>query len=157
MSLKVYEKAIKKIKKCDEFDCGTPHSEKVIEKAESLLNIAFSTQIKNYLSKFGYIEVFGVELYGIVDEDFSMDKNTYEGCMVEWTLDARAANNLNPDWVALKFEDDGEMVFLDFENTNEEGEPRVIAAIDEGNGYVFEDELAEDFGKYLIYLIEEEY
>ncbi len=121
------------------------------------MSIIFSPQIKHYLSEFGYIELFGIELYGIVNESFSLDKNDFEGCMVEWTLNERANNNLNPNWIALKFEDDGEMVFFDFENTNAEGEPRIISAIDEGNGYILNDELAEDFGEYLNYLIEEEY
>lgn len=156
MSYKVYEKAIKKAKKGDDFDCGTPHSDEVIKRAESALGVTFSPQVKHYLSTFGYIELFGIELYGIVDDSFSLDKDVLEGCMVEWTLNERANNNLNPNWIALKFEDDGEMIFLDFENINAEGEPRVIVAIDEGNGYVFEDMIAEDFGEYLKYLIEEE-
>ncbi len=157
MNYKKYEKVLKKAQKCDDFDCGTSHSEEIIQRAESALSIIFSPQIKHYLSEFGYIELFGIELYGIVDESFSLDKNDFEGCMVEWTLNERANNNLNPNWIALKFEDDGEMVFLDFENTNAEGEPRIISAIDEGNGYILNDELAEDFGEYLNYLIEEEY
>ncbi len=155
MNYKKYEKVLKKAKKCEDFDCGTSHSEEIIQKAESALNIVFSPQIKHYLSKFGYIELFGIELYGIVDENFSLNKDCLEGCMVEWTLNERANNNLNSNWVALRFEDDGEMAFLDFENLNAEGEPRVIAAIGKESGYVLDRMLAEDFGEYLNDLIEE--
>lgn len=155
MSYKIYEKALKRAKKCEDYDCGSKHPSATIEKAEMLLNLRLSPQVKDYLSRFGYIEFFGVELYGIIDEKFSLDKNTFEGCMIEWTVNERENNNLNPNWVALKFEDDGEMVFLDFENINDEGEPRVIIAVDEGEGYTFEDEIAEDFGEYLSELVDE--
>ncbi len=47
------------------------------------------------------------------------------------------------------------MVFLDFENLNDEGEPRIIIAVDKGEGYIFEDEIAEDFGEYLSELVDE--
>lgn len=154
MSHKIYESAIEKVQECDEFDCGSEYSIYVIEKAERLLDINFSAQLKDYLMNFGYIDFSGVEIYGIVDESFSLNKNTLEGCMIEWTLKERESNNLNPKWVALRFEDDGGMAFLDFENLNDDGEPRVILAVANENGYKFEYEIAEDFGEYLSELVD---
>ncbi len=101
MSYKIYEKALKRAKKCEDYDCGSKQSVATIEKAEMLLNLHLSPQIKDYLSRFGYIEFFGVELYGIIDGTFSLDKSTFEGCMIEWTINERVNNNLNPNWVAL--------------------------------------------------------
>lgn len=155
MSYKIYESAIEKVQECDDYDCGSEYSVDVIEKAEKLLDINFSAQLKDYLMNFGYIEFSGVEIYGIVDESFSLNKNTFEGCMIEWTLNARESNNLNSKWVALRSEDDGGTAFLDFENLNSDGEPCVILAVDTENGYEFECELAEDFGEYLLNLAEE--
>lgn len=156
MSMKIYRQAIETLKEIRNLRCGSVHSEQVIARAEKLLKIKFSPQERDYLSNFGYFELFGVELYGIVDEDFSMDKNSYEGCMVEWALSEREKNNLNHNYIPLRFGDDGEMIFLDHSCLNDEGEPRTIIGTDNGNGYVFTEELTNDLGEYLLWVADEE-
>lgn len=55
MSKQSFDKAIKLVKKCEDFDKGGRKSSKVIEKAEQLLGLKLSEQETEYLSKFGYI------------------------------------------------------------------------------------------------------
>lgn len=155
MSKQSFDKAIKLVKKCEDFDKGGRKSSKVIEKAEQLLGLKLSEQETEYLSKFGYIEFFGVELFGIINEDFE-DDGDYEGCMVEWTLHERATGSISDDWVALRTEDDGGMVFLDHSDTDDNGEPKVIFAEDDGSGYKKTEVIADDFGDYLLELVEEQ-
>lgn len=153
MSYNSFLKALKEMEKCEGYRFGTAHDKNVIRKAEELLGITFSKQIREYLSKYGYIEFFGVELYGIINESFILDDESNEGCMIEWTVDERTASGLNPKWVAIRFEDEGGMAFFDFSSLNSEGEPRVVLAIDCGDGYELDRVLADDFGDYLLDLV----
>ncbi|MCR5123133.1 MAG: SMI1/KNR4 family protein [Ruminococcus sp.] len=155
MSKQNFDKAIKLVKKCEDFDKGGKKSPKIIEKAEQLLGLKFSEQESEYLSKFGYIEFSGVELYGILNEDFE-DDGEYEGCMVEWTLHEREEGNIPEDWIALQFADDGGMIFLDHSDIDENGEPKVILAEDTGTGYKKTDLIADDFGNFLLGVVEEQ-
>ncbi|MGN0691490.1 MAG: SMI1/KNR4 family protein [Oscillospiraceae bacterium] len=111
----------------------------------------FSTQLKSYLTDYGFIEFFGVELYGISKEDFS--SSVFEGNIVEWALNERETNDLDPMWLPIRFEDDGEMAFPDFNQLNGEGEPPVILAEDNGDGYEFVEKLANDLGDYIFELV----
>jgi hypothetical protein len=137
----------------EDFSSGEGVSDTVIQSAEKLLNIKFSPQIKKYLGEYSYIEFDGVELYGIVNENFTSDVT--EGCMVEWAISERTESDLNPNYIPIKFEDDGNMVFFDFGDINSDGEPKVISASFDGETYVKDCDLAEDFGEYLKDLIEE--
>ena len=154
MSYSNFEKALEMAKNCDGYKIGNGCSEETIDKAEALLGIGLSKQIRKYLSEYGYIEFFGSEIYGIIDESFEVDGEDNEGCMVEWTLNERENSGLNDKWIALKFEDDGAMVFLDFSSINDEGEPQIIVALDNGDGYEFECVIADDFGEFLLELVE---
>lgn len=80
-------RSLDKMEQCEGFDCGHPYDISVISKAEAILNCRFSKQLTHYLSKYGYIGFFGVELYGITKSDFSNE--VLEGNMVEWTLHER--------------------------------------------------------------------
>ncbi|MGN1403398.1 MAG: SMI1/KNR4 family protein [Ruminococcus sp.] len=153
MSYKTLKKAMKIAKKCDGYDCGDGISNAVLERAQELLGVTFSRQLSEYLKKYGWIEFYGVEIYGITNPELSSD--VYEGCLVEWTLHERETSGLPQKWVAIRFEDDGMMAFLDFGNCDEDGEPRVILAENQGSGYVELEELAEDLGDYLLELAED--
>lgn len=65
-------RSLDKMEQCEGFDCGHPYDISVISKAEAILNCRFSKQLTHYLSKYGYIGFFGVELYGITKSDFQM-------------------------------------------------------------------------------------
>lgn len=154
MSYKNYTLAMKKAEECDGYDTGKGVSDKTIAKAEDLLGVTFSKQLKEYLQNYSWLEFFGVELYGIFNDDFSCTE--LEGCMVEWTLSERENNGLDPNWIPIRFEDDGSMAFLDFGNINSEGEPPVIIAELTGGGYGLQEEIAEDLGDYILDLVNEQ-
>lgn len=154
MSYKNYVSAMDKATECDDYDAGSGVSEETVKNAEKLLGLSFSKQLREYLLNFGRLEFFGVELYGIFNDDFSCTE--IEGCIVEWTLNERKCNNLDPKWIPIRFEDDGGMAFLDFSRINSEGEPPVIYAVLTDKGYKFEAELAEDLGEYILDLVNDQ-
>lgn len=151
MSYKSYVSAMEKASECDGYDTGTGVSGETVGNAEKLLDIIFSKQLREYLLNYGFLEFFGVELYGIIKEDFS--STVLEGNIVEWTLNERKNNDLDPKWLPIRFEDDGAMAFMDFSRLNSEGEPAVILAVNTEKGYEFQDELADDLGEYILELV----
>lgn len=151
MSYNNYIKAMKFAKKCDDYCIGEGVSDEVIGKAEELINLKLSKQVKEYLKTCGYMEFLGVELYGIVKNDFS--SKDIEGCMIEWTLDQRKKSNLNSKWLPICFEDDGYMAMLDFENMNADNEPIVILVAETESGYEMTEKIAEDLGEYILELV----
>ena len=119
-----YLKAMKLARECDNYCTGSGVSNDIISAAEKKVGILFSQQLKEYLTTYGYMEFFGGELYGIVKTDFS--SVSVEGCLVEWTILERK-NGLNPKWLPICFEDDGNMAFLGFNDLDEDGEPMKVA------------------------------
>ena len=154
MSYKNYATAMEKAVECDGYDAGSGVSDETIMKAEKLLGVSFSRQLKDYLHNYGWLEFFGVELYGIFDDDFSCAE--IEGCIVEWALSERKSNGLDTKWIPIRFEDDGSMAFLDYGHINSEGEPPVICAVLTDDGYEFQSELADDLGGYLLDLVDDQ-
>lgn len=154
MSYKNYVKAMKLAKKCDDYCTGDGVTDSVIGKAENLLDIKLSRQVKEYLKTYGYMEFFGVELYGIVKTDFSSE--VIEGCMVEWTRNQRENSNLNSKWIPIRFEDDGCMAMLNFESLNEDNEPCVILAEETDSGYEMTEKIADDLGDYILGLVNDQ-
>lgn len=153
MSYTNFSKALEILKGFDDYDSGSGVSAQCISNAEKKLGINFSQQISHYLTNYGYIEFFGVELYGIIDEEISYD--SVEGCMVEWSVVQREKYGLNHLWLPIKFDDDGCMAFFDFSDLNKENEPSIISAVLTNNGWVLNEKLADDFGDYLLCLIDE--
>lgn len=151
MAYRNYLKAMKLARECDNYCTGSGVSNDVISAAEKKVGILFSRQLKEYLTTYGYMEFFGVELYGIVKTDFS--SVSVEGCLVEWTILERK-NGLNPKWLPICFEDDGNMAFLDFNDLDENGEPSVILAEETERGYEKVEKIANDFGNYVLELVE---
>ncbi len=153
-SYKSYTSAMDKAAECDDYDVGSGVPEETVKNAEKLLGIQFSKQLREYLLNYGWMEFFGVELYGIYNNDFSCTE--IEGCIVEWALSERKSNNLDPKWVPVRFEDDGAMAFLDYNRLNAEGEPPVISAVLTDNGYKVQSDLAEDLGEYILELVNDQ-
>jgi len=154
MSYQNFKKATKLAKKCEDYDDGGGKADAVISKAEELLGIKFSRQVNEYLKEFGWIEFFGVELFGITKDDFS--GKVLEGNCVEWALSEREKYKLPKNWLPIYNFDDGYMGFLDFDNLNEEGEPSVIMAIYNGTEYVVTEKVANDLGDFILGLVEEQ-
>lgn len=151
MSRKNYDLAMEKAPECEDYYASEGVSEETVENAEKLLGVKFSPQLKSYLTEYDFIEFFGVELYGISKEDFS--SSVLEGNIVEWALNERETNDFDPMWLPIRFEDDGGMAFLDCSQLNGEGEPPIILAEDNGDGYEFVEKLADDLGDYILELV----
>lgn len=152
MSYKNFKKALKLAKKCDGYDVGNGKSDAIISKASELLGIKFSKQNYVYFSKLGYLEFFGVEVFGIMKDDFSGAPET--NC-VETALADRQEHNLPNEWLPIYFFDDGYYGYLDYSQLNKDGEPQVIMAIYNGKEYIVAEKVAEDFGDFLLNLVKE--
>ncbi|MDH6366901.1 MULTISPECIES: SMI1/KNR4 family protein [unclassified Breznakia] len=153
MSYKNFKKAIELAKKCDGYLTGTGIPENVIKDAECKLNVQFSKQLTLYLTKNGFIEYDGCEIYGIIKTDFSAIP---EGSIVESCMYYRKKNNLPRNWLPIYNYNDGYMAFLDYGDLNEEQEPKVIMGIYTGEQYEKTNNLAEDFGDFILSLVEEQ-
>ena len=153
MSYKNFCKAIELSKRCRDYADGGAKQNACINKAEELLGIKFSRQNKEYFRNLGFIEFYGHEVFGIVKDDFS---GSYAGCAVEATLVDRKEYSLPKDWITIYFFDDGYMGYLDYSQLNENGEPPVIMAFYNGEEYVAAEKMAEDFGDFLLMLVEEQ-
>jgi len=81
----------------------------------------------------------------------AFEKHINRNAILE-TLDTRESKNLPHKWIPI-YNYDENMAYLDYENLNEEGEPRAIAAHYDGEKYVFLEELAEDLGDYFTKMI----
>lgn len=151
MSYKNYEKAIELARKCNGYFIGKGKSNSIICEAQDVLNIKFSKQFYNYLSKFGFLEFYGHEFYGIIKDDFS---GVPEGSIVEYSLTDRKAYNLPKEWIPIYNFDDGYMAYLDHGHLSEDEEPRVIMALHTGKTYQVVETIAEDLGDFLLQQVE---
>ena len=152
MSYQSFEKALKLAKQCDDYRTGKGKSDSVICAASKLLNIEFSKQTQVYFSKLGHLKFSGFEVYGIVKDDFSgiPANNCVESALVD-----RRDYNLPKEWLPIFFFDDGYYGYLDYSQLDEHGEPPVIAAHYDGEKYVVDEKVADDFGDFLLQLVEE--
>ena len=154
MSYANFKEAMELAKKCDFYETGKGVSDEIIKKAEEELGIAFSRELYEYLREYSYIEFSGCEFYGITTEDFS---EIYCGSIIEATISDRKEYGLPLKWIPILFLDDGYTAYLDYDNLNSEGEPRVIEGIYMGNNYYeMTAILAEDFGDYILQIAKEE-
>lgn len=153
MSYHNFKKALKLAKQCEGYDTGGGKTDKVISDASELLNIKFSKQNYKYFRKLGYLEFFGVEVFGIVTDDFSGEP---EAKCVETALADRKNYNLPEEWLPIYFFDDGYYGYLDYSQLNEDGEPPVIIAIYDGEKYAVTGKVAEDLGDFLLQLVEKQ-
>ena len=153
MSYQNFERALDLAKQCEGYDIGGGKSDEAISAASKLLSITFSKQNYKYFRELGYLEFFGVEIFGIVIDDFSGVPET--NC-VETALADRRDYNLPKEWLPIYFFDDGYYGYLDYGQLNKDGEPPVIMAIFDGKKYVVIKKVAEDLGDFLLQLVEEQ-
>lgn len=153
MSYDNFKKAIQLAPKCNNYAHGIPQKESVVNLAENLLHVKFSKQLHEYLTRFGYIEFFGHEIYGIIKEDFSAIP---EGSIVECTLYERIKYNLPENLIPIFFLDDGNKAYIDFSVINYDGEPMIVSAFFNGTKYVVTENLFEDFGDFLLSMVNEQ-
>lgn len=152
MSYQNFKKALKLAKKCEDYDTGGGKSDSVILAASNLLNIAFSKQTQVYFSQLGHLTFSCFEVYGIIKDDFS---GIPAFSCVESALADRRDYNLPKEWLPIFFFDDGYYGYLDYSQLDEHGEPPVIAAHYDGEKYVVDEKVADDFGDFLLQLVEE--
>ena len=153
MSYQNFKKAIELAQQCNGYWDGGGKPSEIVAKAEKLVGIKFSRQNDQYFNKYGFIEFFGSEIFGIVKDDFA---GTHAGCAIEATLQDRKNLSLPPKWITLYFFDDGYYGYLDYSQLNEEGEPPVIMAIYNGKEFVMVEKVAEDLGDFLLKLATEQ-
>lgn len=153
MSYLDYEEAMRLAPKCEYYTTTGGVSEETIKKAEEIMGINFSKQCKVFYKDYGYLSFCGNEIFGIDPDD---DSGVLEGNSVAYALNDRKENNLPLEWLPIYDCQDGCMVYLDYSVLNEDDEPRVIIAYYNGEGYEIEDIIAEDFGEFVMQLIEDE-
>ena len=150
MSYENYEKALSLAPKCKCYMTTGGKSEDIILSAEQLLNIVFSKQHRDYCSRIGYMSFFGHEIF----EVGSYDSPIIEANTVAYALHEREKFDLPEKWLPIYNFNDGNIAFFDYTQTDETGEPPIIMAINTGKKYVLLERLAEDFGDFLLDLVE---
>lgn len=152
MSYIDYEKALKIMsenkEKCDFFGkCP----ENLIEKAENVLEIKFSTIYRNFLMDFGAGNYGSEEIYGIIGDNF-IDSSILNG--IWYTLIERKQVNLPKNLVVIYDTCGDELFCLDFNKLNNENEPEVVVYIPgEKNENQLYEKIANDFGEFLLGLV----
>ena len=153
MSYQSFEKALELAKYCSGYFTHGAKIDKEIEYSEKQLEIKFSQQNRDYYRSIGYLSFEGCEIYGIYPDG---DSKVLVGDSYASALHDRKCYNLPHNWLPIYDFDDGYMGYLDYSQLNEEGEPPVIMAIYNGEKYVVVEKVAEDFGDFLLQIVEEQ-
>jgi hypothetical protein len=151
MSYSNFEQALELAKQCKAYRISGGKSDDEIRNAESVIGLKFSRQNYDFYHRVGYLSFFGSEIFEIDPEDSS---GILEGNSIAYALHDRKHYKLPTEWLPFYFFDDGYMGYLDYSQINEDGEPPVIAAIYNGNEYVVTEKVAEDFGDFLMQLVQ---
>ena len=144
---------MKMAQKCKFFRTAGGKTEQEIKKSEQLLGIEFSKQCREFYEEYGYLSFYGTEIFGIDPDDID---DILEGNSVAYALNDRKEYGLPKAWIPLYDMGDGSLAYFDYDNLNDDGEPRIIVAVFNGNGYEIEEILAEDFGNFLLERVEEQ-
>ena len=153
MSYSNFEKAMELSPKCRFYTTAGGKTKAEIEMAEAMLKIRFSDQCRTFYEKYGYLSFYGNEIFGIDPNDKS---GILEGNTVAYALNDRKVYGLPEKWLPIYNFNDGNMAYLDYSSVNSYGEPRVIMAFYNGRDYEVAEILAEDFGDFLLQLVEEQ-
>lgn len=152
MSYDNFIKATKLMVNCKNYRNAGGVSDIEITKSEKMLGISFSKQNYEFYSKFGCASFKGFEVFGV----FPDRMDVLEGNSVAYALYDRQHFNLSPYWIPVFNFDDGVLAYLDYSSLNEFDEPRVIVAYYDGEQYVIDAIIAEDFGDFLYGLVAED-
>lgn len=153
MSYTNFIKAMELAPKCKFYTTAGGKSEEEIRKSEQILNIKFSDQCREFYEKYGYLSFYGSEIFGIDPDD---DSGILEGNSVAYALNDRDEYSLPEEWIPIYDFDDGSMAYLDYSHLNKQKEPRVIMASYDGEEYEVVEILAEDFGDFVLQLVQEQ-
>lgn len=153
MSYTNFIKAMELAPKCRFYTTAGGIPEEEIKMSEEMLGICFSKQCREFYEKYGYLSFFGTEIYGIDSKD---DSGILEGNSVAYALNDRKEYSLPKEWIPIYNFDDGNMAYLDYSSLNAEKEPRVIVAFYNGKEYEIVETLAEDFGDFILRLVQEQ-
>ena len=155
MSIDNYSKAIKVINanKESSFFAGS-NSEVLVSKAEKALGIMFSSQYRKFVLDYGAGSIGAEEIYGIVDEDF---ENSSIPNGIWFTLTERQEIEIPENLLVICDRGNDEFFCLDFNKKNKDGEPPVVVFVPgvENEHQTYEI-IAEDFGSYLLQVVEQE-
>lgn len=126
----------------------------LIQKAEKALGISFSHQIRDFFKNYGAGNIGAEEIYGIINDNFT-DSSVPNG--VWFTLTERREVQMPHHLYVLYDTGAGEFFCLDFSRLNEHKEPPVVVYIPGvDNNLQSYEIIAEDFGDYLLNIVEEE-
>ena len=153
MSYQHFEKAMSMAPKCHFFMTAGGRTHEEILRSEELLGINFSKQCLEFYKQHGYLSFYGNEIFGV---DPTGDSGILAGNSVAYALNDRKEYNLPKEWIPLYDYSDGFMAYLDYSHLNSENEPSVIVAIYTGNGYEISETIAEDFGDFLLQLVQQQ-
>lgn len=153
MSYLDLQKAMTLAPKCKFYTTVGGKTKEEINKSEKLLKVKFSKQCTEFYEKYGYLSFFGNEIFGIDPDD---DSGILEGNSVAYAINDREEYNLPIEWIPIYNFEDGNMAYLDYSSINSENEPKVIMAFYNGNEYEIVENLAEDFGSFLLQLVQEQ-
>ncbi|KGX88768.1 cell wall assembly protein [Pontibacillus halophilus JSM 076056 = DSM 19796] len=129
-------------------------SEELIRLAERKLNLSFSPIYKNYLRSFGAGNFGSQEVYGIIDKNFV---NSSVPDAIWFTLSEREEIDLPDTLLVIYDTGSDELYCLDFNQIEASGEPKVVSFIPGVNiGDQTYEVIADDFGDYLLDLVERE-
>jgi len=124
-------------------------SEYLVLAAEEALGLHFPPTYRQFLHEFGCGDVNGIEIYGIIDNEFE-DAGIPDAIWL--TLELRRSVGLDLNYVAFSEQGDGSYYVLDTGTSDEEGEnPVILVSVD---GEVMET-LFPSFGAWLLSELEE--
>ena len=139
--------------KCKFYTTVGGKTKEEIKKSEELLKVKFSKQCNEFYEKYGYLSFGGNEIFGIDPDD---DSGILEGNSVTYAINDREEFNLPNKWIPIYNFEDGNMAYLDYSSMNSDNEPKVIMAFYNGNEFEIVEDLAEDFGAFLMELVQEQ-
>jgi hypothetical protein len=151
MSYFDYEKAMELAKNRKFYTTINGKSQDDIDISEKILNIKFSKEIKDFYLKYGYLSFEGNEIFGINPTD---DSGILEGNSVAYALNERKQYGMPEEWLPFYNFGEGYLACQDYLTKNQEGEPRIISVFYDGEKYMLDDVVADDFGEFVLGLLE---
>ena len=153
MSYNDYLSAMEQAKKCNRYRVAKGTTPEAIKESERLLKLSFSKQLQDFYSKYGYLSFFGTEIFGIYPDDL---EDVLEGNSVAYALHERENYNLPDKWIPFYSFGDGSLACFDYEQLNDDAEPRVIRVIYDGHSYSVVECVADDFGGFVLELVSQQ-
>ena len=148
MNMQNYERALDLIDEIGSGDFEGAKPEALVEKAEVTLGLKFPPSYRRFLLELGCGDIEGVEVYGVIDDNFERS-SVPNGIWM--TLSQREAIDLKNDLVIVGEDGDGTLHAIDT-GVIENGESPVVRLSVDGRN---SEKIADDFGSYLLSRIEE--